>query len=150
MNTPRLALLTVWKTSLHRNLHSHDRDNGCHSWTPAESRVLLAWLLLHVPVLFLGQHSKNLQVTVLVPWGVCSLDLCLTGVKNAFYILVTSSEVTDTVQIQHMFKVRIFRAWEERVLHHAARETAHHTPSWGKAHNFGNFLLSAIKQKTIL
>lgn len=37
----------------------------------------------------------------------------------------------------------------ERVLHHAARETAHHTPSWGKAHIFGN-LLSGIKQKTFL
>lgn len=48
-----------------------------------------------------------------------------------------------------MFKVRIFRAWEERVLHHAARETAHHTPSWGKAHIFGNFLLS-VKHKMIL
>lgn len=114
MNTPKLALLKVWKSSLHRNLHSHDRDNRCHSWTPAASGVLLAWLLLHVPVLFLGQHSKNLQVTVLVPWGVCRLDLCLTGVKNSFYILVTNSEVSDTVQIKHTFKVRIFRAWEER------------------------------------
>lgn len=72
------------------------------------SRVLLAWLVLHVPLLFLGQRWKNLQVTVLVPRGVCSSDLCLTGVKNSYFVLVTSSEITDTVHIKHTFKVSIF------------------------------------------
>lgn len=136
MGTPQLALLKVWKSSLHRNLHSHDRNNRCHSWTLAESRVLLAWLLLHVPVLFLGQHSKNLQVTVMVPWGVCRLDLCLTGVKNSFYILVTSSEVTDRVQIHHTFKVRIFRAWEERGYCTMQQEKQHITLLAGQGTHF--------------
>lgn len=93
---------------------------------------------------------ENLQVTVLVPRGVCSSDLCLTGVINSFYFPVASSEITDTVQIKHTFKVRIFRSPSRKdITPSSKRNSTLH--SWAKQEMyFWQLLLAGTVQETFL
>ena len=70
--------------------------------------------------------------------------------KNSFYILVTSSEITDTVQIKHTFKVRIFRGLSRKGITPCSERNS--TPrSWpSQDTDFWQRLLSGTMQKTFL
>ena len=70
--------------------------------------------------------------------------------KNSFYILVTSSEITDMVQIKHTFKVRIFRGLSRKgITLCSKRKSTPHSRSRLDMY-FWQPLLSGTMQKTFL